>query len=103
MRKHKEKEVRIIGYITNEVRDYHAPVPENFMSNEKHLPQGLIEEFKKNGWQDSQGVVWWRTDFRPDPVRGMDGNVYLCVSDTDTSTLAQFFDRMTKAKAMLST
>ena len=61
--------VKIIGFITNPIREFHAPIPENYLE-ESEVPSSLLNELKAHGWQDSKGILWWDTDFRPDPVKG---------------------------------
>lgn len=95
-------EVRVIAFITNEIKDYCNPVPDTYLSDEPNVPQELIEVMKKNGWQDQEGNIWWDKDFQPDPVKADDGNVYLCLSDEDVTDEGRCFKRLMKATSMLN-
>jgi hypothetical protein len=95
------KEIRVIGFITNEIKDVCGPVPENYLDGEKDIPFKLIEEMKSNGWEDSNGVLWWDKDFQPEPVMGEDGNVYLCLSDEDMKDTSRIVERMIRSQQMI--
>ena len=95
------KEIRVIGFLTNEVRDVQGPVPKNYLSKEVNIPKKLVEELKKNGWRDGDGNLWWDKDFQPEPVLGDDGNVYLCLSDEDMSDSSRTFDRILRSHKMI--
>lgn len=95
------KEIRVIAFVTNAVKDVWGPVPDNYLSSEKNMPTKLIEEMKSNGWKDSDGFIWWDKDFQPDPVLGKDGNVYLCLSDEDMNDPSRIYDRMLRSKQMI--
>jgi len=96
-----KNEVKVIGFITNDVKDFHSAVPDDFLSADKKLPKSLIEELKANGWRDTEGTIWWSPDFKPSPVRGDDGHVYLCVSDADTADSGRLFARLNEARRLL--
>jgi hypothetical protein len=95
------KEIRVIGFITNEIKDVYGPVPDDYLDSEKNIPSKLIEEMKSNGWEDSNGVLWWEKDFQPEPVMGEDGNVYLCLSDEDMKDNSRIMERMLRSQQMI--
>ena len=95
------KEIRVIGFITNEIKDVYGPIPYDYLDNEKNIPSKLIEEMKSNGWKDSNGVLWWGKDFQPEPVIGEDGNVYLCLSDEDMKDPSRTAERMIRSQQMI--
>ena len=83
-----KKVVKVIGFISS--GEFHNdkvknPLPKNYLSR-SGLPRVLIDETKENGWCDEKGNVCFPTTFQPDPVRGEDGNVYLCMNDTYMDT-----------------
>ena len=96
-----EKEIRVVGFITNNIKDYFLPVPDNYLADEKNIPKELIESMKKNGWQDKNGQIWWSKDFQPSPRIGSDGNIYLCLSDADVEDPLRCAVRMHEAKKLL--
>ena len=96
-----DNEVRIIGFITNPIRDFSAPVPDNYLQGSE-LPKSLINELKTNGWQDPEGTLWWDPNFRPDPVKGKDGNVYLLVGDVEMNFASGFQERLREATKLLT-
>jgi hypothetical protein len=95
------KEIRVIAFLTNDVKDYQGPVPDNYLSKDENIPKQLVDELKKNGWKDSNNVLCWGKDFQPEPVLGEDGNVYLCLSDEDMKNPIRTFDRMSRSKKMI--
>ena len=97
----KTKEIRVIGFVTNEVRDVQGPVPKNYLSKDKNIPKKLVDELKKNGWRDGNGHLWWDKDFQPEPVLGEDGNVYLCLSDEDMNDPTRTVERMLRSQQMI--
>ena len=96
----KLNEIRVIGYITNDIKNAHSPVPDNYLSSEKNIPAKLITEMKSNGWQDRDGNIWWDKEFQPEPAVGDDGNVYICLSDEDVKDPIRCAIRMVAAKKM---
>ena len=96
-----EKGIRVIGFITSEIEEKYLPVPDNYLSSEKDMPTELIEDLKLNGWQDRSGNLWWGKDFQPNPVKGNDGNIYLCLSDADMEDPERSISRMMLAQSML--
>ena len=95
------KEIRVIGFLTNDIKDYQGPVPDNYLSEDENIPKELVDEVKKNGWKDSNNVLWWGKDFKPEPVLGKDGNVYLCLSDVDMKYPKRTVGRMFRSKKMI--
>ena len=86
------KVVKVTGFISS--GEFHNdkvknPLPKNYLS-ESGLPKVLIDETKENGWCDEKGNVCFPTTFQPDPVKGEDGNVYLCMNDTSMKTSLGF-------------
>jgi hypothetical protein len=96
-----EPEIRVIGFITNEIEERHKNIPDNYLSNSDEIPSSLIEEIKQNGWVDKSGNLWWRKDFEPKPVKAKDGNVYLALSDADIEDEARHIRRTTTALELL--
>ena len=88
------KEIRVIGFITNEVKDVYGPIPDNYLDGETKIPSKLIDEMKSNGWEDSNGTLWWEKGFQPEPVMGEDGYIYLCLSDEDMKDTSRLMERM---------
>ena len=83
-----KKEVRIISFISS--GEFHNdkvknPLPKDYLS-ESDLPRELIDESIENGWLDENGNVCFPETFQPYPVKGEDGNVYLCMNDTTMKT-----------------
>jgi len=95
------REVKVIGFVTNKVRNAVKPIPDDYLSGEASIPSSLIDEVKANGWQDENGSLWWSEDFQPAPVKGDDGNVYLLLSDSDMQDADRYFSRIFDAKKML--
>ena len=54
--------------------------------SESNIPRELIDESIENGWLDENGNVCFPENFQPYPVKGEDGNVYLCMNDTTMNT-----------------
>jgi hypothetical protein len=92
--------VKVIGFITNKVKQANGPIPDGFLSNEENMPKELKEVMRTNGWEDANQHYWWSEDFQPEPVMGEDGNVYLCLSDADMDS-GRFLSRMLVATRML--
>jgi hypothetical protein len=97
------KQVKVIGFVTNDVKDVKGKVPDDYLSHDENMPIELIDELKLNGWSDSQGCIWWDRDFQPKPVKAKDGNVYLCLSDEDTNNPMRMYSRLTVATKLLFT
>ena len=55
---------------------------------------------KDNSWCDADGNVCFPTTFQPDPVKGVDGNVYLSMNDTTDENL--YFSMMMKGMELLN-
>jgi len=100
--KNETKQVRVITFMSSgalhndEVKN---PLPEEFLS-ETELPKELIQEMKDNSWCDADGNVCFPTTFQPDPVKGVDGNVYLSMNDTTDENL--YFSMMMKGMELLN-
>ena len=81
-----ENQVKIIGFITKPDDGVKYPIPTNYLSGvptNDEVPSELIEEMKSVAWSDAEGTIWFPEGFRPTPVKGSDGDVYLAVgSDT---------------------
>lgn len=95
------KEVRVIAFFTKKVARPIGPIPDNYLANEENMPQELISEMKKNGWVDESGVYSWSRKFKPAPVKGNDGNVYICMSDADLENKSRFSSRIQEATNLL--
>jgi hypothetical protein len=100
MKFNETKEVKVIGFVTNRKMGKCNPVPNDYLSSEKNVPDKLIDEMKTNGWSDELGNIWWAEDFQPKPQYGNDGNVYLCLSDKDMENPNRYFKQMKKALKM---
>jgi|TARA_B100001971_G_scaffold121631_1_gene112045 hypothetical protein len=86
------KVVKVTGFISS--GEFHNdkvknPLPKNYLSK-SGLPRELIDETIENGWCDEKGNVCFPETFQPDPVKGEDGNVYLCMNDTSMKTSLGF-------------
>ena len=95
------REVRVIGFVTNKVRNAVNPIPDDYLSGEVNIPPSLIDEVKANGWQDEKGVLWWSEDFQPAPVKDSDGNVYLLISNSDAQLTSRLAERLDDARRLL--
>ena len=86
-----EKTVRVIAFISSD--EFHNdsvknPIGDDWMTEIGNIPQELIDELRKNGWEDANGNVCFPENYQPLPVKGEDGNVYLAMNDTTMSTPA---------------
>ncbi len=97
----KEKEVRVIAFFTTKNAKPIGPIPDNYLADDKNMPQELISEMKKNGWADKSGFYYWSRKFKPSPVKGEDGKVYLCLSDADMENKSRFSSRIQEATNLL--
>jgi hypothetical protein len=95
------KEVRVFFFTTNAIKDVKGNVPNNYLEGDTDIPSKLIDEVKANGWSDSQGHIWWDKDFQPAPVKALDGNVYLCLSDVDIKNPLRMHSRLKVAANLL--
>ena len=89
------KQVCIIGFISS--GKFHNdkvknPIGDDWLSGIKEsapeFPIKLIDDLKKNGWEDANGNVCFHQHYQPLPVKGKDGNVYLAMNDTTMSSPA---------------
>tara|TARA_Y100001934_G_C12110173_1_gene658113 strand:+ start:255 stop:668 length:414 start_codon:yes stop_codon:yes gene_type:complete len=76
-------EVKIIGFFTygdDDTPDHKKlPISENFSMGD-NVPEELSDQMRATGWVDMEGTICFPDYFRPDPVMGSDGNVYVAVS-----------------------
>ena len=94
--------VKVIAFITNDIEERYENIPDDYLSKSVEIPSELINEMKKNGWIDKEGIIWWRKDFEPKPVKAKDGNVYLALSDADIEDEARHIRRLNSALEMLN-
>lgn len=97
----KNAEIIVLGFLTNDIKDFHSPIPNEYLSTEINMPKELVEELKSNGWVDSNNQIWWNKDFRPNPAIGLDGNVYVCLNDIDLKDLNIYKKHISKAYKLL--
>jgi hypothetical protein len=98
----REGQVRIIGFITSPDQDSKFPIPDNYLTEIDTVPDALKDELRSVAWSDSHGTVWFPEGFRPRPVKGSDGNVYLAIgSDTMEDEILRV-KAMTEAMSLLN-
>jgi hypothetical protein len=93
--------VKVIAFITNDIEDRYENIPDDYLSKSVEIPSELINEMKKNGWIDKEGIIWWRKDFEPKPVITKNGDVYLALSDADLDDEERRIRRMISALRLL--
>ena len=95
-------QVKIIGFITNPDQDSKFPVPDNYMTEDDVVPAELMKELRSVAWSDADGNVWFPEGFRPRPVKGSDGNVYLAVGSDTMEDEVMRVKVMTEAMSLLN-
>ena len=101
--KTKTPQVIVTGFITS--GEYHDgsvknPMPDDYLEGCKDMPQELIDTMKKSGWMNGDNVCFPK-NFLPKPVKGEDGNVYLCVNDSTMSNQGKSISLMIESTMML--
>ena len=100
MKKYKNT-VKVIAFITNDIEERYENISDDYLSKSVEIPSELINEMKKNGWIDKEGIIWWRKDFEPKPVVTKNGDVYLALSDADLDDEERRIIRMIYALELL--
>ena len=76
-------QVNVIAFFTygdDDTPDHKKlPISENYLIG-SDVPEELSQQMRSTGWMDMEGTICFPDNFRPDPVMGSDGNVYLAVS-----------------------
>lgn len=83
------KQVKVIGFVSS--GEFHNdsvknPLSDDWMSEDENVPQELLDDLRKNGWEGANGNVCFPENYQPLPVKGEDGNVYLAMNDTTIGT-----------------